>query len=66
MLPVTAQGCTADQFRCGSGECVALTDKCNRRIDCIDESDEADCGEFHFRSVCQLWVSCGAFVFFKM
>lgn len=30
-------------LRCGSGECITQTRRCNHVIDCVDESDEKDC-----------------------
>ena len=51
-VSVAARGCADDQFRCGSGECIPLSQKCDRSIDCIDQSDEKDCGEFQFLSYC--------------
>ena len=56
-LPATARGCMDDQFRCGSGECIPLTQKCNRRIDCIDQSDEKGCGECHFLTLMYMYCS---------
>ena len=52
-VSVAARGCADDQFRCGSGECIPLSQKCDRSIDCIDQSDEKDCGEFQFPSYCE-------------
>ena len=51
-VSVAARGCADDQFRCGSGECIPLSQKCDRSIDCIDQSDEKECGEFQFLSYC--------------
>ena len=39
--------CSRNQFRCvGTGTCIPLTAKCNRRRDCADGSDETNCSEF--------------------
>ncbi|XP_060104212.1 SCO-spondin-like [Heteronotia binoei] len=35
--------CSAKQFSCGSGECLALERHCDLRQDCQDGSDEASC-----------------------
>ncbi|XP_025163883.1 basement membrane-specific heparan sulfate proteoglycan core protein [Harpegnathos saltator] len=37
--------CTAEEWRCKSGDCVPRHQRCDRRIDCpYDDSDELDCG----------------------
>ena len=39
--------CRQDQFTCEtSGECISNNQKCDRRIDCADGSDERDCREW--------------------
>ena len=36
-----------DQFRCSSGECIPLQDRCNGQNNCLDGSDEAcGCAEY--------------------
>ncbi|XP_054857961.1 basement membrane-specific heparan sulfate proteoglycan core protein isoform X3 [Eublepharis macularius] len=37
------RACTAEEFACRSGECVAREFLCDRRPDCRDMSDELDC-----------------------
>ena len=37
------RGCTAAEFQCGSGQCVAAEQECDGRPDCGDLTDEADC-----------------------
>ncbi|XP_060132262.1 basement membrane-specific heparan sulfate proteoglycan core protein isoform X6 [Zootoca vivipara] len=43
--PVTpvVRACTADEFRCRSGECISKEFLCDSRSDCRDMSDELDC-----------------------
>ena len=40
-LPDT--GCAEAEFRCGDGQCIQQQQRCDRRRDCQDGSDEADC-----------------------
>ncbi|XP_066058873.1 basement membrane-specific heparan sulfate proteoglycan core protein isoform X2 [Chamaea fasciata] len=37
------RACTVGEFSCGSGECVAVEYRCDRRPDCHDASDEEGC-----------------------
>ncbi len=36
--------CFGNQFACGDGSCQPLEYRCNKRKDCLDGSDEQDCG----------------------
>ena len=36
--------CSSDDFTCDSGHCVPLSTKCNDYYDCVDGSDEDNCG----------------------
>ena len=43
-----APACNSVEWRCGSGECVLLTQLCNGVRDCRDGTDEAQCpGDDH-------------------
>ena len=37
--------CAAGQFRCGTGQCIAMTQRCDNNFDCADMSDEKSCGK---------------------
>lgn len=37
--------CTEKQFRCGNGQCIPNTWLCDKDKDCIDGSDELNCGK---------------------
>jgi len=36
----------SDQFKCGDGACIDRYLRCDKIFDCLDSSDESDCGEF--------------------
>ena len=36
--------CGLEQFRCSNGDCVSLSVRCDFRANCVDGSDERDCG----------------------
>ncbi|MCP9263680.1 hypothetical protein DINM_006881 [Dirofilaria immitis] len=38
--------CDPDQFRCENGKCIAQIDRCNRKYDCDDGTDETTCEYF--------------------
>ena len=38
-------GCTENQFQCKDGKCIDIEAKCDREYDCVDESDEHECGK---------------------
>ena len=35
--------CTQDQFLCSNGDCVMMEQRCDREVDCTDQSDEREC-----------------------
>lgn len=37
--------CSAEQFTCGSRECISNKQKCDKNVDCLDGSDEETCGK---------------------
>lgn len=39
-------GCSKEEFTCDDGSCVSMTDRCNGKRDCLDETDEAECKAF--------------------
>ena len=43
LLAGEPQRCRQDQSQCGSGECIDERWKCDGRVDCRDQSDEANC-----------------------
>lgn len=43
--PPLPSPCSTKQLTCGSGECVHLDRRCDLQKDCVDGSDEKDCGK---------------------
>lgn len=37
--------CADDEFQCHTLHCIPMAAHCNGIIDCMDHSDEADCGQ---------------------
>ena len=35
--------CNSSEFNCNDGNCVAMEERCDGRIDCTDKSDEIGC-----------------------
>lgn len=52
--------CTADEYRCDNGQCIPIEQKCNRRYDCQDGTDETICGSSIFK-----YYSSSIFQFFS-
>jgi hypothetical protein len=40
-----ASKCESSEFRCGDGTCISENWRCDSESDCLDNSDEADCGK---------------------
>jgi hypothetical protein len=49
-------GCSSSEFQCESGECISLSGRCNRRVECRDGSDEDNCREYHISNLIQTQV----------
>lgn len=67
--PPALTNCTADEFRCTSGDCISKSFVCDEDADCTDSSDEVSCpkpkctaGSFqcnNSKCVPQLWACDG-------
>ncbi|KAG7166368.1 Glycine receptor subunit alpha-4-like 3, partial [Homarus americanus] len=43
VVNLTLSVCGKGQFTCADGSCIDLTQRCDLRINCLDQSDEAQC-----------------------
>ena len=46
--PAPAQ-CTGSEWQCKNGDCIDRALRCNRVYDCVDGTDEFDCGRCLFK-----------------
>lgn len=58
---IGCHGCSIDEFKCGSGECIREKFLCDTEIDCKDGSDEANCNKTLHNS--RVVVNCAANLF---
>ena len=42
-LKLLLSNCDEDQFSCSDGTCIPLDNRCNKKSDCRDTSDEKQC-----------------------
>ena len=48
-LPIVMTTCSDEEFTCEDGSCVGMSDRCNKIIDCPqDSSDEDNCYMINF------------------
>ena len=47
---ITFTACSDTQFTCSDGNCVAMEQRCDGKINCYDESDEMECQLILFKS----------------
>lgn len=51
LVPLPAS-CQADELECANHECVSRDRWCDGEADCVDSSDEWDCGELLASAIC--------------
>ena len=65
LLDVTVSApktCAAFEFTCQDGSCIDLRRVCDRRTDCRDGSDEADCGKSLLTLIILLLSAMGNYI----
>ena len=45
LTPLEKLHCQYNQLKCKNGQCIEAWRKCEKRIDCSDGSDEANCSK---------------------
>lgn len=40
-----SKNCSDNEFACTNGNCIPIEQRCNRVVNCYDNSDELDCGD---------------------
>ncbi len=43
-----AKPCSKSEWTCENGQCIEDGKRCNVQVDCLDHSDEKDCGQFKY------------------
>ena len=53
---VVPPGCKPDEFKCGDGQCISASLRCDREYHCRDGTDEFNCGKW---GRCSIAVTLG-------